>query len=145
MNFGYWGALTVLAAVMALVFAGCALVYVRRLENRMPAAVGEEIGAHKAVLAKVRKRQPLTHDEFDYAQELVADARSPLAYAIPAVIFSAGLFYIVGCLHELDVHGGNPSFRTFIGGFPMLGSLNMLAQFRRVARLKSRLADAVVL
>ncbi|WP_067975289.1 hypothetical protein [Mycolicibacter icosiumassiliensis] len=142
---GFWGALTALAAVMAMVFAGCAFVYVRRLENRIPAAVGEKVGAHKAVLAKVRKRQPLTHDEFEYAQELVADARSPLAYAIPAAIFSAGLFYIVGCLHELDVHGGHPSFRTFIGGFPMLGSLNMLGQFRRVARLKSRLPDAVVL
>jgi hypothetical protein len=145
MNFGYWGALTVLAAALALVFAGCALVYVRRLESRMPAELGEKVGAHKAVLAKVRKRQPLTQEEFTYARELVADARSPLAYAIPAVIFFAGLFYIVGCLHELDVHGGNPSFRTFIGGFPMLGSLNMLAQFRRVAGLKSRLEDAVVL
>lgn len=145
MSFSFWGALTVLAAVLALVFAGCALVYVRRLENRAPAALGERIGAHKAVLAKVRKRQQLTHDEFEYAQELVAEARSPLAYAIPAAIFSAGLFYIVGCLHELDVHGGHPSFRTFIGAFPMLGSLNILGQFRRVARLKSRLPDAVVL
>jgi len=145
MSFDYWGVLTVFAAVMAVVFAGCALVYVRRLEDRTPAALGEEVGAHKAVLAKVRKRQPLTQDEFSYARELVADARSPLAYAIPAVIFFAGGFYIVGCLHELNVHGGNPSFRTFIGGFPMLGSMNMLAQFRRVARLKSRLQDAVVL
>lgn len=145
MNFDFWGPLTVLAAVLAIVFAGCAFVYVRRLENRTPAAFGEHIGAHKAVLAKVRKRQPLTQDEFTYARELIADARSPLAYAIPAVIFSAGLFYIFGCLHELDVHGGHPSFRTFIGAFPMLGSLNMLGQFSRVARLKSRLQDAVLL
>lgn len=145
MSFGYWGALTVLAAVMAVVFAGCAFVYVRRLENRTPAALGEEVGSHKAVLAKLRKREPLTQDEFSYAKELVADARSPLAYALPAVTFFAGLFYIFGCLHELDVHGGNPSFRTFIGGFPMLGSLNMFGQFSRVARLKSRLQDAVLL
>lgn len=140
-----WGVLTVFAAVLAIFCAGCALVYVRRLEKRAPAALGEDIGAHKSVLAKLRKRQPLTQDEFQYASELVADARSPLAYAIPAVLFSAGLFYIFGCLHELDVHGGNPSFRTFIGGFPMLGSLNMFGQFGRVARLKPRLADAVVL
>ena len=145
MSFGFWGPLTALAAVLAMVFAGCAFAYVRRLENRAPATLGEEIGAHKAVLAKVRKRQPLTQDEFTYASELVADARSPLAYAVPAVMFSAGLFYIFGCLHELDVHGGNPSLRTFIGGFPMLGSLNMFGQFSRVARLKSRLQDAVVL
>lgn len=141
----FWGALTALAAVMAMAFATCAFIYVQRLERRAPAALGEQIGSHKAVLAKVRKRQPLTHDEFEYAEELVADARSPLAYTLPAVTFFAGLFYIFGCLHELDVHGGNPSFRTFIGGFPMLGSLNMFGQFSRVARLKSRLQDAVLL
>lgn len=144
MNIGLWGALTGLSAVMAMVFAACALIYVQRLENRIPAALGEKVGAHKAVLAKVRKREPMTQDELDYARELVADARYPLAYAIPAVLFTGGLFYIVGCLHELDVHGGNPSFRTFIGGFPMLGSLNVLGQLSRVARLKSRLHDVVL-
>ena len=34
-----------------------------------------------------------------------------------------GFFYVVGCLYELHVHGGNPSFRTFIGGIPMLTSM----------------------
>ncbi|MGV9797097.1 hypothetical protein ACWDTP_03430 [Mycobacterium sp. NPDC003449] len=145
MNLGLWGALTILLAVLALIFAACAFVYIGRLERRTSAVLGEKLGAHKAILAKVRKRRPLTQDEFDYAQELVSDARSPLAYAIPAVLFTAGAFYVVGCLHELDVHGGNPSFRTFIGGLTMLGSFNIFGQLRRVARLKSRLRDAAVL
>src|SRR6201997_5123686 len=126
---------------MAISFATCVFMYITRLENRTPAALGEKVGAHKAVLAKLRKRQPMSQEEFDYATELVTDARSPLAYAIPAVLFSMGFFYVVGCLYELHVHGGNPSFRTFIGGIPMLTSMNIAAQLRRVARLKGKLRD----
>src|SRR5262249_38715260 len=96
------------------------------------------------VLAKLRKRELLTQDEFDYAHELVDDARSPLAYAIPAVLFTAGFFYMVGCMYELQVHGGNPSFRTYIGGLPMLGSLNIFGQMHRVARLRGRLQDVAI-
>lgn len=115
MNLGLWGDLTVLATVMILLFATCVFVYISRLEKRVPAPMGEKVGAHKAVLAKLRKREPMSQEELDYATELVADARSPLAYAIPATLFSIGFFYVVGCLYELHVHGGNPSFRTFIG------------------------------
>ncbi len=136
---GPWGFLTVVAAVSAVACAACVFVYIGRLENRTPAPLGEKVGAHKAVLAKLRKREPLTQDEFDYAKELVADARSPLAYAVPATLFSAGFFYIVGCLFELEMYGGNPSFRTFIGLLPMLGSFNIFARLRRVARLHKRL------
>ncbi|MHA3024767.1 hypothetical protein ACXPWS_31360 [Mycobacterium sp. BMJ-28] len=142
MNLGPWGDLTILAGMLALTFAAGVFVYIRRLENRTPAALGEQVGAHKTILAKLRNREALSRDEFDYAGELVADARSPLAYAIPAVLFSCGFFYVVGCLYELHVHGGNPSFRTFIGGIPMLTSMNIAAQLRRVARLKKNL-DAV--
>lgn len=142
MDLGLWGYLTILAGVMAAVFAGCVFLYVTRLEKRQPAALGEQVGAHKAVLAKLRKREPLSRDEIEYATELVTDARSPLAYAIPAVLFTMGFFYVVGCLYELHVHGGNPSFRTFIGGIPMLTSMNIAAQLRRVARLKGRLKEA---
>jgi hypothetical protein len=144
-DLGVWGYLTILAGVMAVVFAGCVFVYMGRLENRTPAALGEKVGAHKAVLAKLRKREPLSQDEFDYASELVSDARSPLAYAIPAVLFTMGSFYVVGCLYELHVHGGNPSFRTFIGGIPMLTSMNIVAQLHRVARLKGKLAEVSVI
>ena len=87
MDLGLWGVLTVLAAVAGLSFAACVFVYVRRLENRTPAPLGEEVGAHKAILAKVRKGEPLSREEFDYATELVTDASSPLALAIPATLF----------------------------------------------------------
>ena len=144
MNLGLWGCLTVLAAVSAITCAACVFVYIGRLESRTPEALGEKVGAHKAVLAKLRKREPLTPAEYEYASELVADARSPLAYAIPATLFSAGFFYVVGCLFELQLYGGHPSFRTFIGGLPMLGSLNIFAQLRRVAALKKRLKSAQI-
>ena len=139
MNLGLWGYLTILAAVMALVFAACVFVYMGRLEDRTPAPLGEKVGAHKAVLAKLRKRESMSQDEVDYATELISDARSPLAYAIPATLFTMGFFYVVGCLYELHVYGGAPSFRTFVGGIPMLTSMNIVAQLRRVARLKGRL------
>lgn len=139
-----WGELTILDGIMAAVFATCVFVYITRLENRTPHPMGEQVGAHKAVLAKVRKREPITRDEYDYARELVDDARSPLALAIPATLFCMGFFYVVGCLYELHVHGGDPSFRTFIGGIPMLTSMNMAAQLRRVARLQGKLDGIAV-
>lgn len=142
MNLGAWGDLTVLAAVMEAVFATCVFVYITRLERRSSHPLGEVVGAHKAVLAKVRKREPLSRDELEYAGELVNDARSPLAYAMPAALFTMGFFYVVGCLFMLHLDGGNPSFRTFIGGIPMLTSVNMAVQLRKVAALKGRLPKA---
>jgi hypothetical protein len=143
-NLGPWGDLTILAGVMEVVFATCVFVYISRLERRTSHPLGDKVGAHKAVLAKLRKRQPMSRDEVDYAAELVADARSPLAYAIPAALFTIGFFYVVGCLFVLHLHGGHPSFRTFIGGIPMLTSMNMAAQLRRVAGLKRKLRDVTV-
>jgi len=108
-NLGPWGDLTVLAAVMEVVFATCVFVYIGRLETRTSHPLGEKVGAHKAVLAKLRKREPMSQDEVDYATELVADARSPLAYAIPAALFTIGFFYVVGCLFMLHLDGGHPN------------------------------------
>ncbi|WP_422743343.1 hypothetical protein ACN27E_17455 [Mycobacterium sp. WMMD1722] len=142
MNLGPWGDLTILAGVLEIVFATCVFVYISRLERRGGHPLGDQVGAHKAVLAKVRKREPMSQDEIDYARELVTDARSPLAYAIPAALFTMGFFYVVGCLFVLHLHGGHPSFRTFIGGIPMLTSMNMAAQLSRVARLKKKLPAA---
>ncbi|WP_319448847.1 MULTISPECIES: hypothetical protein [unclassified Mycobacterium] len=144
MEFELWGALTILAALAEIFFAACVFVYVTRLEARKPAPLGEEVGAHKAILAKLRKREPMTQRELDYATELVTDARSPLAFAIPAALFTMGFFYVVGCMYMLHRDGGNPSFRTFIGGIPMLTSMNIAAQLRRVAGLKGRLRQASV-
>jgi hypothetical protein len=144
-NLGPWGDLTLFAGVMEVVFATCVFVYISRLDTRTSHPLGEVVGAHKSVLAKLRKREPMSRDEIDYATELVADARSPLAYAIPAALFTIGFFYVVGCLFMLHLDGGNPSFRTFIGGIPMLTSMNIAAQLRRVARLKGKLRDVPVL
>nr|WP_051053648.1 hypothetical protein [Mycolicibacterium chubuense] len=129
---------------MEMVFATCVFVYISRLERRPSHPMGDTVGAHKAVLAKLRKRQPMSQDEVNYAAELIADARSPLAYAIPAALFTMGFFYVVGCLFMLHLDGGNPSFRTFVGGIPMFTSMNMAAQLRRVAALKGKLRDVSV-
>jgi hypothetical protein len=143
-NLGPWGDLTILAAAVELVLATCVFIYLSRLERRKSHPLGEKVGAHKAVLSKLRKREPMSQDEVDYATELVADARSPLAYAIPAALFTMGFFYVVGCLFVLHIHGGHPSFRTFIGGIPMLTSVNIAGQLRRVAGLKGRLRTVSV-
>jgi hypothetical protein len=132
--------LTILVGALGIGFASCVFVFVRRMENRTPAPLGETVGAHKAVLEKLRKGEPMSQDEIDYAAELVSDSGSLLAYAIPAALFTMGLFYVVGCFQQL--HGAAPSFRTFIGGIPMLTSTNMAVQLRRVARLKGRLQNA---
>jgi hypothetical protein len=144
-DLGIWGDLAVLAAMMEIVFATCVFVYIRRMERRTSHPLGDTVGAHKAVLAKIRKREPLTRDEVDYASELIADARSPLAYAIPAALFTVGFFYVVGCLFVLHLDGGHPSFRTFIGGIPMLTSMNIAAQLRRVAGMRGKLEQVPVL
>ena len=139
MNLGPWGDLTILAAVMEVVFATCVFVYISRLEMRTSHPLGKKVGAHKAVLAKLRKRESMSQAEVEYAMELISDSRSLLAYSIPAALFTMGCFYIVGCLEEL--HGGTPSVRTFIGVIPMLTSTNLTIQLLRVARLKGRLQD----
>jgi hypothetical protein len=112
------------------------------LEDRKPASLGEEVGAHKAVLAKLRKGQPMSQDELDYAREIISDCRSLLAYSIPATLFTMGCFYVFGCLQQL--HGATPSVRTFIGVLPMFGSTNLTLQLLRVARLKGPLQEAVM-
>ncbi len=134
--------LTILVGALELTFATCVFIYIRRLEDRTPALLGEKVGAHKSVLAKLHKRESLSRDEIDYATELISDARSPLAYSIPAALFTMGLFYVVGCFQQL--HGAAPSFRTFIGLIPMLASTNMTIQLLRVASLEGQLQKASV-
>jgi len=133
--------LTIVVAALGLTFICCTFVFIRQLEDRKAAPLGEQVGAHKAVLAKLRGRQPMSQDEIDYAREMISDCRSPLAYAIPATLFCMGCFYVFGCLQQL--HGAAPSIRTFIGVLPMLGSTNLTAQLLRVARLKKLLPQAV--
>jgi hypothetical protein len=139
-NFSLYGGVTILAAVLAFVFAPCAYAFVKRLEARRNHPLGEEVGAHKAVLSKLRKRESMSQAEIEYAAQLISDSRSPLAYSIPATIFTVGCFYVFGCLEQL--HGGRISARPFIGLIPMLASTNLAIQLRRVARLKGRLQEA---
>jgi hypothetical protein len=100
MDLGLFGFLTAVVAALGLTFIACAFLFIRRLEDRKPAPLGETLGAHKAVLAKLRNREPMSQEELDYAQEIISDCRSPLAYAIPATLFSMGCFYVFGCLER---------------------------------------------
>ena len=133
----WWGLLTLLALISALVFAGVAAVYVKRLGNRAPAPMSEEIGSAKTVIRKVRKREPMSKDELDYAQQVVTDRSSPMAFCIPGALFMVGCFYVFGSLHHL--HGATPSERTFLGVFPMLAATNFTLRFLNSARLKRRI------
>jgi hypothetical protein len=137
MDSALWGFLTVITLALAFVFAAFAGVYVRRLENRTPNAVGDEIGSAKTVTRKVRKGEPLSPDELDYAKQLIGARSSVMTFCIPGALFMLGCFYVFGSLYHL--HGAAPSERTFLGVFPILASLNFTTQILRSIRLKRRL------
>ena len=137
MDLRLFGYLTLVTLALALVFAAFAAVHVKRLGGRTPAAISEEIGSAKAVLNKVRKREPMSKNELDYAKQIVADRSSPMAYCIPGTLFMLGCFFVFGSLYYL--HGATPSERTFLGLIPMLTSTNLAIRLRRGARLKGRL------
>lgn len=134
---GLFGYLTILALVLALVFGGIAAVFVKRLGDRPAMPIAEEIGSAKAVVRKVRKREPMSRDELDFAKQLSATRGSLLALCIPGALFMVGCFYVFGSLYHL--HGATPSERTFLGVFPMLAATNFTIQILRSARVKARL------
>jgi hypothetical protein len=140
MNLGLFGLLTLLALALALIFATFAAVYVKRLGDRTPIPISEEIGSAKTIMAKVRKREPMSEDELDYAKQIIADRRSLMAYCIPATLFMLGCFFVFGSLYYL--HGARPSERTFLGVIPMITSTNLAVRLLRSARLKGRLQNA---
>ncbi|ORV92162.1 hypothetical protein AWC11_09350 [Mycobacterium interjectum] len=137
MSTALFGFLTVVALALALVFGAVAGVYVKRLGDRPTTPIREEIGSAKKVLTKVRKRQPLSRDELDFAKQITADRSSLMTLCIPGALFSVGCFYVFGSLYHL--HGATPSERTFLGVFPMLASINFTTQILRSARLRRRL------
>lgn len=137
MSSSLYALLTLAGLAMAFVFASVAAVFIKRLGDRPTTPTGEEVGSAKAVVAKVRKRQPMSREELDYARQLLATRSSPLALCIPGALFSIGCFYVFGSLYHL--HGATPSERTFLGVFPMFASLNLTTQILRSARLKRRL------
>jgi hypothetical protein len=132
---GLFGYLAVIAGVAELVFAACFFTFVKRLLGRAPTPLSEEIGGFRKVLRKLRKGEPMSKDELDFAAQIIADRGSLLAYSIPAAIFTLGCFYVFG---NLELHGPR-SLRPYIGLFPMLGSVNVTVQLRRIAALKRRL------
>jgi hypothetical protein len=79
MDTALYGYLTVLFLAMVFVMATIAFFYVRRLRNRPPIPFGEEIGSAKSVIAKLRKREPMTQDELAYASRVVGDRSSVIA------------------------------------------------------------------
>ena len=135
-----FGFVTVVALALAFVFAAFAGVYVRRLEARTFNPVGDEIGSAKTITRKVRKGEPMSADELDYAEQIIGARSSLIAFCIPATLFMLGLFYVFGSLYHL--HGATPSERTFLGVFPMLAATNFTTQILRSIRLKRRLRKA---
>lgn len=140
-NWHLFGDLAALAFLALLVSATGVFFHIRRLRARSPLPISEGVGARKAVLTKVRKGEPLSPQEHEFAGRVIADHRSPLAFCIPVAIFSLGCFYVLGSLEQL--HGLTPSERTFIGVIPMFGSLNVTAQTLRIAKLKRHLPVSV--
>jgi hypothetical protein len=134
---GLFGLLTVVSLALVLVLAGVASQYVSRLRHRESTPMSEEVGSATAVVRKLRKREPMSEDELDYARQVVADRGSPMAFAIPGMIFMLGCFYVFGSLEHL--HGGRPSERTFLGVIPMLTSTNLALRILSSARTKRRL------
>jgi len=134
---GLWGVLAVVTLALALVFATVAAVYVKRLQDRPTTAISDEIGSAKAVTRKVRKREPMSKEELEYAKEIIGRRSSLMTFSIPGALFMVGCFYVFGSLYHL--HGATPSERTFLGVFPMLASMNFTTQILRSIRLKRRL------
>ncbi|GFG97163.1 hypothetical protein [Mycobacterium timonense] len=137
MSSSLYGLLTAISLALAVTLAAVAGFYVNRLERRPTVPISEEIGSAKAVLHKVRKREPMSQDEVDYARQVVADRRSVMALCIPGALFMLSCFFVFGSLYHL--HGATPSERTFLGVIPMLTSTNLAIQLRRSASLKRRL------
>jgi len=135
-NVSVFGWLAGLAFVAALVSAAFAFVFVRRMLARTPTPVSERIGSVKSVLHKVRKGEPMSADEVDFAVQTIAERRSPMAFSIPVALFAIGCLYVFGRLDRLD--GATPSWATFIGVLPMLAAINLTVQLRRIGTLNRR-------
>lgn len=140
MNTALFGPLTIISLVLALVSAALASVYVKLLADRPTTPISEEVGSSRVVVKKLRKREPMSDDELDYARRIVSDRSNPLALCVPGTLFCLGCFYVFGSLQHL--HGATPSERTFLGVIPMLTSTNLALRLLSSARLKRRLRQA---
>jgi hypothetical protein len=139
MESALFGFVTIVTLALALFFAIFAGLYVRRLEARTFNPIGNEIGSARRVTRKVRKGEPMSADELEYAKQIIGVRSSVITLCIPATLFMMGLFYVFGSLYHL--HGATPSERTFLGVFPMLAATNFTTQILRSIRLKRRLRN----
>ena len=138
----FWGLLTLIALGVTLTLLAIGSIYVHRLERQPTLPFSEEIGAAPRVIRKLRKREPMTPEEFEYAKRIVAIRSHPMALCIPFTLFALSCYYVLGSLEYLQ--GARPSERTFIGVIPMFTSTNLAIQLLRARRLKSRLRTAPV-
>jgi hypothetical protein len=138
----FWGLLALIALAVALLMVSIGFTYTRRLERQPTLPISEEIGAAPRVIHKLRKRESMTPEEFEYAKRIVAIRGNPMALCIPFALFTLSLYYVFGGLENL--HGATPSERHFIGVIPMLTSTNLAIQLLRARRLKGRLGSAQV-
>ncbi len=135
MQLSLFGYLAVLAGAALVLFAGLAFVFVNRVLGRAPTPTSEAVGSSATVFRKLRKGEPLSQEESDFAAQAVADRGSLLAFSIPAAIFSLGCVFLFG---GLEAHGPH-SLRPYIGVGPMFGATNMTIRLLRIAALKKRL------
>ncbi|WP_061005002.1 hypothetical protein ACJEIK_27330 [Mycobacterium sp. SMC-16] len=130
-------------ALLTLLFGATVMFfYVQRLRKQPQLPIAEGVRAKQTVLTKVRKSQPMTRDELEYATQVVDNQRTLMTFAIPLTVFSLGCFYVLGSLEQL--HGATPSERTFLGVIAMLSSINITAQIFRVIKLKKRLSTVTL-
>ncbi len=134
---GLFGYLTILAGIAELVFGVFFFIFIKRLLGRTSTQVSEEIGSSKKILGKLRKGEPMSKDEIDFAAQTIADRGSLMAFSIPAAVFTLACFYVFG---SLELHGTS-SLRTYIGLGPMFGSINITIRLLRIAALKKRLRN----
>jgi hypothetical protein len=133
----FWALLTLIALGVTLVLLSIATFYVWRLEQQPTLPISEEIGAAPRVVRKLRKRESMTPEEYEFAQRVVAIRGNPMALCIPLTLFALSVYFIFGGLEAL--HGAKPSERHFIGLIPILTSTNLVIQLLRARRLKGRL------
>ena len=138
----FWGLLALIALGVTLLLLSIGTVYARRLEAEPKLPFGEEIRAAPRVIKKLRKRETMTREEFEYAERIVAIRGNPMAFCIPLTLFAMSTYYIFACLEYLQ--GATPSERHFIGVIPMITSTNLVIQLLRAKRLKGRLRTAQV-
>jgi hypothetical protein len=138
----FWGLLALIALAVTFLLLSIGTVYARRLEAEPKLPFGDNIGAAPQVIKKLRKRETMTREEFEYAQRIVAIRGNPMAFCIPFTLFAMSTYYVFGCLEYLQ--GAAPSVRAFIGVIPMITSTNLAIQLLRAKLLKGRLRTTQV-